>query len=162
MFGSPTSSSLGTHDSIVIVADTTSTLESKLKDGLVSINETGTGKISSILKFYSFMSIVSKFVKPDVVPFICCRMIELSFTHGLTKYAPLAIIQFVAIICQTSLVTNFQWASETAKAAISMLGEFDASDVAPRVFLAYYGFVAPYTGWQKCVFMIYDAAILLA
>ena len=95
------------------------------------------------LQFYGMMNIVSFFRRPEIVPFLCCRMVQLSIIHGLCKNSILGFIQYAAMLCQSKAAKDIQLACKIGKTAIHLLKRFDSSkELISTLFFLYYGFVA--------------------
>jgi len=134
-------------DNAEMMEQTTKSLESKTLEDMMAITGDGgesAARSESIMKFYSFMSIVAFFVKPDVVLPICCRMVELSLTHGVTKFSAMGVIHYVSNIVQSG-TNDITVLCKIGKLAIALLNQFESSDILARSYFVYYGFVAHYT-----------------
>jgi len=131
------------------VAEMTKNLECKTEEEMMAIKVDGALQISSIMKFYSFMTIVAYFVKPEVVLPICCRMVELTLARGVTKHSLMGLLQYSAALCQrsrhkTEIASEVQAPCNLAKLAISLLDRIESSDIIGRAYFIYYGLIAHY------------------
>mmetsp|Transcript_4325 Transcript_4325/g.8337 ORF Transcript_4325/g.8337 Transcript_4325/m.8337 type:complete len:384 (-) Transcript_4325:155-1306(-) len=95
------------------------------------------------------MTIVAYFVKPEVVLPICCRMVELTLAHGVTKHSVMGLVQYSAALCQrsrhiTEITSHVQAPFAIAKLAISLLDRIESSDIIGRAYFIYYGLIAHY------------------
>jgi len=143
-----------------MVAEITKNLECKTKKEMSAIKVDGALKISYIMKFYSFMTIVAYFVKPEVVLPICCRMVELTLAHGVTKHSVMGLLQYSAALCQrssckTEIASHVQAPCIIAKLAMSLLNRIESSDIIGRVYFIYYGLI----GWFTDLFLFFQPSL---
>ena len=132
------------------VAEITRNLECKTEEEMMAIKVDGALQISSIMKFYSFIAIVAYFAKPEVVLSICCRMVELTLAHGVTKHSVIGLLQYSAALCQrnsckTEIASHVQAPCIIGKLAISLLNRIESSDIIGRAYFIYYGLIGWFT-----------------
>eukprot|EP00578_Thalassiosira_sp_NH16_P001854 CAMPEP_0181137228 /NCGR_PEP_ID=MMETSP1071-20121207/33599_1 /TAXON_ID=35127 /ORGANISM="Thalassiosira sp., Strain NH16" /LENGTH=1245 /DNA_ID=CAMNT_0023223979 /DNA_START=76 /DNA_END=3809 /DNA_ORIENTATION=- len=112
---------------------------------LMDMKETDSA-IYPILKFYNLLNCIAFWEKPEMMPFIGCRMIYLTLERGVCQYSVFSLTHYAAILChQCTHVLNLQEVCRVGKAALSLLKRFGSSEMVPRVYFCYYGFVAQYT-----------------
>ena len=84
--------------------------------------------------------------KPELMPFIACRIVKLSLEHGIFKDSILGFLQYSAILCQqTKPGLPIDNACRVGKVAMKLLDRFDSSDLIARTHFCYYGVVATHT-----------------
>jgi len=140
------------NDLPTLVSKTTQAItESKQKLKVQAEGGKTSTRISSLLKFYGYLSMASYFVKPQAVPFVCCKMMEITLKHGTNPRGHMALISFSSILCQSSsdLLKNIDKACEIGKLGIDMLetqyNPAEVLDVRAQSVLVYYGLLAPFT-----------------
>jgi len=116
-------------------------------------------KHSISLKFYSLITTVSFFAKPDMLPFFACRTVTLTTRHGMCKYSIIGLCQYAAVRASSATAKDIQEASRLGKAALSCLKKrFHSAEVVaqvPGVYFTYYGLVAFHTEQlQTCADML--------
>ena len=80
------------------------------------------------------------------MPFLGCRMITLTLKYGVSQDSVFGFVQYAALLCQQcKLIPEIQEACRVGKAALSLLQNFDSSDLVPKVYFCYFGFVAVHT-----------------
>ena len=77
--------------------------------------------LSISMNFYSTMATAAFFGKPEMVPFIACRMVQYTMEKDLCKYSIDGFIQYAMLLCTTSknAKMNIEGASQIANAAMS-------------------------------------------
>ena len=80
------------------------------------------------------------------MPFLGCRMITLTLEHGVSQDSVFGFVQYAGLLCQQcNLIPEIREACRIGKAALSLLQNFDSSDLVPKVYFCYFGFVAVHT-----------------
>ena len=135
-----------------MIEATSKTIQSITETDLLEMKEMDE-KISTSLKFYSLMGDVSFIVKPQIGVFLTCRMVQLTMKYGVCKHSMMGFVRYAAILCGKK---DIQDASRIGKAAMSCLKKrFHSAEQLPRVYFAYYGYVAYHTEpLQSCADML--------
>ena len=125
-------------------------------------------RLSISMHFYSLMATAGFFRKPEMSPFIACRMVEYTMEKGLCKYSILGFVQFASVLLSSKIgdKKGIKIASQIGKAAMSCSKtRYHTSDILPNLYMGYYGFIAPYTEpLQTCADMLrqgFDAGMSL-
>ena len=128
-------------------------------------------KLTHTMHFYSILLTAAFFAKPEIVPFVACRMVQLTKKHGLCRYSIVGFVQLATALCNkriTKKVTkkNIDDASQIGKAAMSCYqNRYNTSDQLPQLSVAYYGFFAWHIeSLQTCAAMLrrgFDAGMSL-
>ena len=128
-------------------------------------------KLALTMNFYSIIMSAAFFAKPEIVPFVACRMVQLTQKNGLCKYSIVGFVQLAMALSNkriTKKVTkkNIEDASQIGKAAMSCYqNRYNTSDQLPQLSIAYYGFFAWHIeSLQKCAEMLrrgFDAGMSL-
>ncbi|KAL7529302.1 hypothetical protein ACHAXR_002888 [Thalassiosira sp. AJA248-18] len=94
------------------------------------------------LKFYTLLTTVAYWSKPERVPQIGSRMIHLSLEHGVCQDSAVALSMYAAILCQQcKLVPEMHEAWRIGKVAMLLLNRYSSEKV-PMVYVCHYGLVA--------------------
>ena len=125
-------------------------------------------RLSISMNFYSTMATAAHFGKPEMLPFVACRMVQYTMEKGLCKFSIMGFVQFAGVLCTTSKIAKerIEGASQIAKAAMSCSKtRYDTTEQLPFLYCAYYGFVAFHTEpLQLCAAMLrqgFDAGMSL-
>jgi len=95
------------------------------------------------LKFYTLLLCISFWKKPELMPFLGCRIIHLSLVHGVCQDSVFGFILYASVLCQQNKFDiDIQEACRVGRMAMSLLKSFDSAKIIPKVNFAYYGFVA--------------------
>ena len=119
-------------------------------------------RLSIIMNFYSILSIIAIF-KREKLPFVACRMIQLTLKNGLCKHSIIGLVLYAMVLCTRK---DIDGASRIGKAAMSCSKKrYHTSEQLPHLYVVYYGFVAPFTEpLQSCADMLrqgFDAGMSL-
>jgi hypothetical protein len=124
-------------------------------------------RLSISMNFYSIMATAAYFGKPEMLPFIASRTVQLTMKYGLCKHSMVGLVQFALVLgsSKTSKV-GVDIASRIGKAAISCSKErYHASEQLPNLYVVYYGIIAPRAEpLQTCAEMLrqgFDAGMSL-
>ena len=79
-------------------------------------------RLSISLKFYSFMTTLAFFAKPEIFAFLSCRMVQLTMQNGICKYSIMGFVQYAMMLC-CKRVKDIKGASQIGKAAMSLPDE---------------------------------------
>ena len=76
--------------------------------------------LSVTMNFYNIIAQVAYFRKPEMLPFIACRMVQLTMEKGLCKYSIFGFVQYAIGLCTGKIAkTDIKDASRIGKAAMS-------------------------------------------
>ena len=124
-------------------------------------------RLSISMNFYSILSIAAYFGKREMLPFVACRMTQLTLENGLCKHSILGFVLFAMLLCMSNIgKKDIDGASRIGKAAMSFSKKrYHTLEQMPHIYVVYYGFVAPYTEpLQSCADMLrrgFDAGMSL-
>ena len=77
------------------------------------------------------------------MPQVACRMIQLSLEHGICQDSVTGFTICAAVLCQQSKeIPIMRQAYRIGKIALSLLKQKYSSELVPRSYALYYGFVA--------------------
>ncbi|KAL7553425.1 hypothetical protein ACHAWF_016711 [Thalassiosira exigua] len=95
------------------------------------------------MKFFTFMLSISYWIKPEMMPYFCCRVVQLSLEHGLCEDSVVGIDQYAGVLLEKCKeIPAIREACRVAKAAMTLHRErYDSSEIVPRL---YFGFVGHY------------------
>ncbi|KAL3809613.1 hypothetical protein ACHAXA_011792 [Cyclostephanos tholiformis] len=119
------------------------------------------------MNFFSLIISAAFFAKPEIIPFVACRMVQLTMKNGLCKYSIEGFIHLAMALCSKTVTKkNIEDASQIGKAAMACYrNRYNASDQLPRLCGFYYGFFAWHTeSLQMCADMLwrgFDAGMSL-
>ncbi|KAL3822373.1 hypothetical protein ACHAXA_010851 [Cyclostephanos tholiformis] len=129
------------------------------------------GKLTPTMTFFSLITSAAFFAKPEIIPFVACRMVQLTMKNGLCKYSIVGFIQLATAlgsmkIAKSAAKKNIEDASRIGKAAMSCYqNRYNTSDQLPQLHAVYYGFFAWHTeSLQTCADMLrrgFDAGMSL-
>ena len=90
--------------------------------------------------FYNVIQSAAYFGKPNMLPFIACRMVQLTMEKGLCKYSIMGFVYYAWALW------DMQDASRIGKAAMNCWEKrYRTTEKLPNLYLVYYGFVAFHT-----------------
>ena len=95
----------------------------------------------SLMKFYEHIELLAFLTKPSMFKWYACRLVELSLEHGTCKYAALGMMRF-AMLLTGKIFYNVDEAYGIGKMAMKLVERYNASELLPSVYLAFYGHVA--------------------
>ena len=117
------------------------------------------------MNLYSMIIPALFFSKPEVVPFVACRMVQLTMKHGISKHSIVGFVQLAAALSSINNTgqKNIEDASRIGKAAMSCCrNRYNLSDQ-PSLYIQYYGLFAWHSeSLQTCAEMLrqgFDAAM---
>ncbi|KAL3817372.1 hypothetical protein ACHAXA_005007 [Cyclostephanos tholiformis] len=88
----------------------------------------------------------SYLVKPRMVPFFACRMVQLTMKNGLCKYSILGFVQFAAMLCNNKfakMIGSIALATRIGKAAMSCSTKrYHTLEQLPNINLVFYSHIA--------------------
>jgi hypothetical protein len=119
------------------------------------------------MNLYIIMGTAAYFGKPEMLPFIACRTVQLTMKYGLCKHSIVGLVQF-AVVLNISNVSRqgVEIATRIGKAALSCSKErYHASEHLANLYHIYYGIIAAHTEpLQTCADMLrqgFDAGMSL-
>ncbi len=123
---------------------------------LLEMNEMSE-RLSYSIYFYDIISIVASEAKPQIFPFVACRMVQLTMQNGICKHSLAGFLLFAMVLCSNSLKENdIEGALRMGKAAISTLKKrYNTSQTLSNLHLGYYGYIGFHTEpLQTCADML--------
>jgi hypothetical protein len=101
-------------------------------------------KLATSISFYSLMWRAAVMAKPEMVPFITCRVVQHTMENGLCKHSIGVFFTLAVVLCGNCLPKkDIKSATEIGKAAISCFTQrYNTSEQIPEINASYYGFVA--------------------
>ena len=104
-------------------------------------------KLATLMGFYSVMWRAAFLAKPEMVPFLACRVVQHTMKNGLCKHSISGLIVLAALLCSNTLLeVDIQSALKIGKAAMSCFTQrYNTSEQLPEIYSLYYGFVAWHT-----------------
>jgi hypothetical protein len=104
-------------------------------------------RLSISIHFYCIMGSASFFGKPEMLPFIACRIVQLTMKNGLSRYSIIGFAQYATVLLSSNNVKNrVESASRIGKAAMSCYRErYNTAYILPALYSLYYGHVAFHT-----------------
>jgi hypothetical protein len=149
---------------IQLIEETSKILEKISYGDLIAMKEMD-HELSITMKFYNFITNVAFFSKPEILPFLIHRMIQLTMEYGFCKYSTMGFINYAVVkISRTTDKEVILTASRWGKAALTCSKKrFQSSDQMASLYCVYYGLVAFHTEpLQSCAGMLqkgYEAAL---
>lgn len=129
------------EDFFVLVHKIQRTFSKQSDNDLLSMKKTSNKTHISIMQFYDQLLLAAYYAKPKDVHYYACRWAEFTLKNGLCKYTASTFAQFACTLC-SNLVLDTAGAYRIGKLALALLNRFDATDMIPRVYLCFYGYVA--------------------
>ena len=101
-------------------------------------------KLATSMRFYNLMWRAAYFSKPDMVPFITCRVVQHTMENGLCKHSISGFLALAKLLFGNTLQNkDIASASKIGKAAMSCFTQrYNTTEQIPDIHLSYYGFVA--------------------
>jgi hypothetical protein len=124
-------------------------------------------RLSVTMNFYNIITQVAYFTKPAMLPFITCRMVQLTMEKGRCKYSIMGFVNYSWALSMGKIEKkDIEDASLIGKAAMSCwMKRYHTTELLPNLYLIYYGFVAFHTEpMQVCADMLrqgFDAGMSL-
>ena len=88
----------------------------------------------SLMQFYDKIGYISYFANPPMLKWFACRLVELSFEHGFSKFAPVGMTRY-SMILGGKLIHNVEEGYRVGKIALKLLDRFDATETMPMIYL---------------------------
>jgi hypothetical protein len=102
-------------------------------------------KLATSISFYYLMWRAAVMAKPEMVPFITCRVAQHTMENGLCKHSIGMFFTLAVVLCGKFFKKKdvIKIATELGKAAVSCFTQrYNTSELIPEVNAFYYGFVA--------------------
>jgi hypothetical protein len=101
-------------------------------------------KLAMSMKFYSLIRLAAFLGKPEMVPFLTCRVVQLTMENGLCKHSISGFLTLAALICSKSVPRKeIATSTKIGKAAMSCFTQrYNTSEQIPVTYGTYYGYVA--------------------
>ncbi|KAL3810773.1 hypothetical protein ACHAXA_011785 [Cyclostephanos tholiformis] len=117
-------------------------------------------RLNLFMHFYTIMGTAAFFIKPTSSFFIVCKMVQLTMRNGLCEYSILGFVHLSAVLTSSHFSNivrhDIASASRIGRAAMSCWKtRYHSSMQLPKLYSAYYGFIAHYTEpLQTCADML--------
>jgi len=104
-------------------------------------------RLTTTMHFYSILSIAAFLGNHEMLPYVACRMTQLTLENGLCKHSIIGLVLYAMVLCNGNFVQKVvDCASRIGKAAMTCSKKiYHTSEQLPQLYLVYYGFVAPHT-----------------
>ena len=100
-------------------------------------------KLTTSMGFYCVMKRVAFLAKPEMIPFLACRVVQLTMKNGLCMHSITGFILLAAILCKKSMGENYmECAKKIGKAAMTCFLQRYNVEKLPGTYSIYYTFVA--------------------
>jgi hypothetical protein len=104
-------------------------------------------RLSITMNFYRIMGHAVYFGKPEMMPFVASRMVQLTMENGLCEHSNSGFVQFAAMLCSSKPAKkSIERASQIGKAAMSCSRKrYNTASQLPNLYLDYYGLIGFHT-----------------
>jgi hypothetical protein len=159
------------------MAESTSIMLKSISDSVLLEMKEMDKRHSVTMNFYNIISQVAYFRKPEMLPFIACRMVQLTMEKGLCKYSIMGFVNYASALSEGKITTkniedaskkgkapiyammkraHIEDASRIGKAAMSLsMKRYRTTELLPNLYFVYYGYVAFHTvPLQVCADML--------
>jgi len=149
---------------IQLIEETSKMVEKISYGDLIAMKEMD-HELSITMKFYNFITNVAFFSKPEILPFLIHRMIQLTMDYGFCKYSTMGFMIYAVVKISRTMDTEvISTASRLGKTALTCSKKrFQSSDQMVSLYCVYYGLVAFHTEpLQSCADMLqkgFEAAL---
>jgi hypothetical protein len=101
-------------------------------------------ELATSMSFYCVIWRAAYYAKPEMLPFVFCRVVQLTMENGLCKHSIPAFLLLAALLCGNTLPKkDIESATKLGKAAMSCFTQrYNTTEQIPETFHTYYGFVA--------------------
>jgi hypothetical protein len=101
-------------------------------------------QLATVMSFYAVMMRAAVLAKPEMLPFLAYRMVQLTMENGLCMDSLTGFIVLAALLCKKSMggEIDILCATKIGKAAISCLSQRYNAEKIPVTYSLYYFFVA--------------------
>ena len=101
-------------------------------------------QLATVMSFYAVMMRAAFYTKPEMLPFLACRMVQLTIENGLCMHSLTGFIVLAALLCKKSMGDEIDilCGTKIGKAVMSCLSQRYNAEKIPVTYSLYYGFVA--------------------
>jgi hypothetical protein len=101
-------------------------------------------KLATSMRFYRMICHAAYFAKPEMLPFIACRVVQHTMKNGICKHSISSFLSLATILGGNTLPKkDIATSTKIAKAAMSCFTQrYNTTEQIPDIHLSYYGFVA--------------------
>ena len=136
------------NQSTKMIQTTLSLLESMSVEDLLELPEMDT-RLTQCMSFYCTANVVAFFGKPEMIPIIACKMVQLTIENGICHRSIIGFVNLAVVLCWNKDIEN---AMRVGKAAMSCLSQrYKKSELLNHTYLSYYGHAAfHFESFQLC------------
>jgi hypothetical protein len=101
-------------------------------------------QLAAVMSFYAVMTRAACLARPEILPFLACRMVQLTMENGLCMDSLTGFIVLAALMCKKNMGDEIDilCATKIGKAAMSCLSQRYSAEKIPVTYSVYYFFVA--------------------
>ena len=150
---------------IELIEATSKIVESISYGDLIAMQEMD-NELSITMKFYNLITQVAFFSRPEILPYLIHRMIQLTMKYGFCKYSAMGFMNYGMVVCSSNKLAkeSILIAARLGKAALTCSKKrCHSPEQLPSLYCVYYGFVAFHTEpLQACADMLrqgFEAAL---
>ena len=101
-------------------------------------------QLAAVMSFYAVMTRAACLARPEILPFLACRMVQLTMENGLCMDSLTGFIVLAALLCKKSMGDEIDilCATKIGKAAMTCLSQRYSAEKIPVTYSVYYFFVA--------------------
>ena len=107
-------------------------------------------QLAAVMSFYSVMTRAACLAKPEMLPFLACRMVQLTMVNGLCMDSLTGFFVLAGLLCNITLLCkksmgdeiDILCATNIGKAAMTCLSQRYNAEKIPVTYSLYYSFVA--------------------
>ena len=101
-------------------------------------------QLAAVMSFYAVMTRAACLARPEILPFLACRMVQLTMENGLCMDSLTGFIVLAALLCKKSMGDDIDilCATKIGKAAMTCLSQRYSAEKIPVTYSVYYFFVA--------------------
>jgi hypothetical protein len=101
-------------------------------------------QLAAVMSFHAVIIEVAFYSKSEMLPFLACRMVQLTLENGLCMHSITGFIVLAALLCMKSMGDEIDMlcATNIGKAAMTCLSQRYSAEKIPVTYSVYYGFVA--------------------
>lgn len=135
-----------------ILKQTESQLGKLSDDDWVNMKEMESSSSQALLKFYADMTMASYYQQPELLPYYCCRMIEITLANGVCSDSVIAFVLYSSTLCHQSIL-YIETACRVGRWAMSiLLKRYHSPELLAKLYFNYYGFIVIHTQpFEECI-----------
>ena len=101
-------------------------------------------QLAAVMSFHAVIIQVAFYSKPEMLPFLACRMVQLTMENGLCMDSLTGFIVLAALMCKKNMGDEIDilCATKIGKAAMTCLSQRYSAEKIPVTYSVYYFFVA--------------------